>query len=102
MGEIKVVRTEGDEVAWDGEELDEIVTRGNVVMEGYYKEPEMTETAIKDGWFYTGDLVVTHPNGYVEIRDRAKDLIISCGENISFTELEGVLYKHPDMLETMC
>lgn len=98
-GETKVVRPEGDEVAWDGEELGEIVTRGNVVMEGYYKEPEMTEAAIKDGWFYTGDLAVTYPNGYVEIRDRAKDLIISGGENISSTEVEGVLYKHPDVLE---
>ncbi|MFB4474253.1 o-succinylbenzoate--CoA ligase, partial [Oceanobacillus caeni] len=57
------------------------------------------EEAIKDGWFHTGDLAVTHPDGYIEIRDRAKDLIISGGENISSTEVEGVLYKHQDVLE---
>ncbi|MEW9677348.1 long-chain-fatty-acid--CoA ligase [Lentibacillus sp. L22] len=99
-GETKVIRPDGDEVAWDGEELGEIITRGNVVMDGYYKDPEMTEAAIKNGWFHTGDLAVTYPDGYVEIRDRAKDLIISGGENISSTEVEGVLYKHPDVMET--
>lgn len=98
-GETKVIRPTGDEVHWDGEELGEIVTRGNVVMKGYYKDPVKTEEAIKDGWFHTGDLAVTHPDGYIEIRDRAKDLIISGGENISSTEVEGVLYKHPDVLE---
>lgn len=98
-GETKVVKQDGEEVAWDGEELGEIVTRGNVVMEGYYKDSEKTAAAIKDGWFYTGDLAVTHPDGFIEIRDRLKDLIISGGENISSTEVEGVLYKHPDILE---
>ncbi|MET3696264.1 fatty-acyl-CoA synthase [Bacillus oleivorans] len=98
-GETKVVRPNGEEVAWDGEELGEIITRGNVVMAGYYKNPERTAEAIKDGWFYTGDLAVTHPDGYIEIRDRAKDLIISGGENISSTEVEGVLYKHPAVRE---
>ncbi|MGY0692015.1 long-chain-fatty-acid--CoA ligase [Virgibacillus sp. FSP13] len=98
-GETKVVRPDGEEVAWDGEELGEIITRGNVVMDGYYKDPEKTAAAIKDGWFHTGDLAVTYSNGYVEIRDRAKDLIISGGENISSTEVEGVLYKHPDVME---
>ncbi|HWO76201.1 MAG TPA: long-chain-fatty-acid--CoA ligase [Bacillus sp. (in: firmicutes)] len=98
-GETKVVRPDGEEVAWDGEELGEIITRGNVVMAGYYKNPERTAEAIKDGWFYTGDLAVTHPDGYIEIRDRAKDLIISGGENISSTEVEGVLYKHPAVRE---
>lgn len=98
-GETKVINANGEEVAWDGKELGEIVTRGNVVMEGYYKDPEKTAAAIKDGWFYTGDLAVTHPNGYIEIQDRLKDLIISGGENISSTEIEGVLYKHPDVLE---
>ncbi len=90
---------DGVEVAWDGKELGEIITRGNVVMEGYYKDPEKTAEAIRDGWFYTGDLAVTHPDGYIEIQDRAKDLIISGGENISSTEIEGILYKHPDVLE---
>ncbi|WP_068673248.1 long-chain-fatty-acid--CoA ligase [Oceanobacillus sp. Castelsardo] len=98
-GETKVIRPDGEEVDWDGEELGEIVTRGNVVMKGYYKDPVKTEEAIKDGWFHTGDLAVTYPDGYIEIRDRAKDLIISGGENISSTEVEGVLYKHPDVLE---
>ncbi|RLL46810.1 long-chain-fatty-acid--CoA ligase [Oceanobacillus piezotolerans] len=98
-GETKVVRPDGKEVEWDGKELGEIVTRGNVVMKGYYKDPERTEEALKDGWFHTGDLAVTYPDGYIEIRDRAKDLIISGGENISSTEVEGVLYKHPDVLE---
>ena len=98
-GETKVIHPDGDEVRWDGRELGEIVTRGNVVMKGYYKDPEKTNAAIKDGWFYTGDLAVTHPDGFIEIRDRAKDLIISGGENISSTEVESVLYKHPDVLE---
>ncbi|CDQ38709.1 MULTISPECIES: long-chain-fatty-acid--CoA ligase [Virgibacillus] len=99
-GETKVISPSGQEVAWNGEELGEIVTRGNVVMKGYYKDKERTAEAIKDGWFHTGDLAVTHPDGYIEIRDRAKDMIISGGENISSTEVEGVLYKHPDILET--
>ncbi|MCM3570400.1 long-chain-fatty-acid--CoA ligase [Neobacillus mesonae] len=98
-GETKVVGQDGQEVAWNGKELGEIVTRGNVVMAGYYKDPETTSAAIKDGWFHTGDLAVTHPDGYIEIQDRAKDLIISGGENISSTEVEGVLYKHPDVRE---
>lgn len=98
-GETKVIHQDGEEVAWDGEELGEIITRGNVVMEGYYKDPEKTAAAIKDGWFHTGDLAVTYPDGYIEIRDRAKDMIISGGENISSTEVEGVLFKHPDVME---
>ena len=98
-GETKVVNPEGEEVAWNGKELGEIVTRGNVVMEGYYKDPEKTKEAIKDGWFYTGDLAVTYPDGFIEIQDRIKDLIISGGENISSTEIEGVLYKHSDVME---
>lgn len=98
-GETKVIRPNGEEVAWDGQELGEIVARGNVVMEGYYKDPDKTREAIVDGWFHTGDLAVTHPDGYIEIRDRAKDIIISGGENISSTEVEGVLYRHPAVLE---
>lgn len=99
-GETKVVHQDGEEVVWDGEDLGEIVTRGNVIMEGYYKDSEKTNAAIKDGWFHTGDLAVTYPDGYIEIRDRAKDMIISGGENISSTEVEGVLYKHSDVMET--
>ncbi len=100
-GETKVVRQENpeQEVAWNGEELGEIVTRGNVVMAGYYKQPEETAKVIRDGWFYTGDLAVVHPGGYIEIMDRSKDMIISGGENISSTEVEGVIYKHPEVLE---
>lgn len=99
-GETKVVRQDGEEVVWNGQELGEIVTRGNVVMAGYYKDPVTTAAAIRDGWFHTGDSAVTHPDGYIEIRDRAKDLIISGGEIISSTEVEGILYQHPDVLET--
>lgn len=99
-GETKVVYQDGEEVAWNGRDFGEIITRGNVVMAGYYKDPQTTEAAIRDGWFHTGDLAVTHPDGFIEIQDRAKDLIISGGENISSTEVEGVLYKHPDVLET--
>jgi fatty-acyl-CoA synthase len=94
-GETTVMREDGSEVAWDGKEIGEIVTRGNVVMEGYYKQPEETAKAIRDGWFHTGDLAVIHPNGYIEILDRLKDVIISGGENVSSIEVEGVLYKHP-------
>lgn len=98
-GETKVVNQEDrQEVAWN-EELGEIITRFNVVMNGYYKDPEKTAEAIKDGWFYTGDLAVTYPDGYIEIQDRIKDMIISGGENISSTEIEGLLYKHPDVME---
>ena len=71
-GETKVVHQDGEEVAWNGEELGEIITRGNVVMSGYYKDPITTAAAIRDGWFHTGDLAVTHPDGFIEIRDRAK------------------------------
>lgn len=98
-GVTTVILPDGEEVLWNGEELGEIVTRGNVVMQGYYKDVEKTDAAMKDGWFHTGDLAVIHSDGFIEIRDRAKDLIISGGENISSTEVEGVLYKHPDVLE---
>ncbi len=93
-GETSVFREDGTEVNWDGKEIGEIVTRGNVVMEGYYKQPEETAKAIHDGWFHTGDLAVVHPGGYIEIVDRLKDVIISGGENVSSVEVEGVLYQH--------
>ena len=71
--------------------MGEIVVRGNAVMAGYYSDPEATAQAMRDGWFHTGDAAVVHPDGYVEIRDRLKDVIISGGENISSVEVEGVL-----------
>lgn len=88
-------RETGKPVPWDGETLGEIVFRGNIVMKGYLKQPEETAKAFKDGWFWSGDIAVQHPDGYVEIRDRAKDIIISGGENISSIEVEKALYSHP-------
>ena len=90
-GELRVVDEEGNEVPHDGMTQGEIVARGNVVMAGYYNDPEATEEAMRGGWFHTGDAAVVHPDGYVEIRDRLKDVIISGGENISSVEVEGVL-----------
>jgi fatty-acyl-CoA synthase len=98
-GELRVVTSEGAEVPADGETLGEIVVRGNVVMDGYYHDPEATERAMGDGWFHTGDAAVVHPDGYVEIRDRIKDVIISGGENISSIEVEGTLLRHPAIQE---
>ncbi len=98
-GELRVVDTGGSEVPADGQTVGEIVVRGNVVMEGYYQDPEATERAMGDGWFHTGDAAVVHPDGYTEIRDRLKDVIISGGENISSVEVEGVLLRHPAVQE---
>ncbi len=98
-GELRVVDEAGQEVPADGETLGEIVVRGNVVMSGYYNDPEATERAMGDGWFHTGDAAVRHPDGYVEIRDRIKDVIISGGENISSVEVEGALLRHPAVQE---
>jgi fatty-acyl-CoA synthase len=98
-GELRVVDPEGHEVPADSQTVGEIVVRGNVVMEGYYNDPEATERAMGDGWFHTGDAAVVHPDGYVEIRDRLKDVIISGGENISSIEVEGVLLRHPAVQE---
>lgn len=86
-------------VATDGETIGEIMFRGNVVMKGYLKNPTATKDSLSGGWFHSGDLAVKHPDGYVEIRDRSKDIIISGGENISTIEVESVLYKHPAVLE---
>ena len=79
----------------DGRTLGEVFMRGNVVMKGYLKNPQATEAAFAGGWFHTGDLAVWHPDGYIELKDRSKDIIISGGENISSIEVEGVLYRHP-------
>jgi len=98
-GELRVTDSDGREVPADAQTVGEIVVRGNVVMAGYYQDPEATERAMGDGWFHTGDAAVVHPDGYVEIRDRLKDVIISGGENISSVEVEGVLLRHPAVQE---
>jgi len=83
----------------DGEAVGELMIRGNTVMKGYLKNPEATRAALAGGWFHTGDLGVMHPDGYVEVKDRSKDIIISGGENISSLEVEEVLYRHPEIME---
>lgn len=98
-GELRVVDESGNEVPHDGETLGEIVVRGNVVMKGYFNDPEATAHCMRGGWFHSGDAAVVHPNGYAEIRDRLKDVIISGGENISSIEVEGVLLRHPAVQE---
>jgi fatty-acyl-CoA synthase len=98
-GEVRVVTPDGADVPRDGATLGEIVARGNVVMAGYYRDPEATMAAIRDGWFHTGDAAVMHPDAYVEIRDRIKDVIISGGENISSVEVESALLAHPAVME---
>ncbi len=98
-GELTVMDDNGQEVPWDAQTMGEIVVRGNVVMQGYYNDPEATAKAFAGGWFHTGDGAVVHPDGYVEVRDRIKDVIISGGENISSVEVEGVLLRHPAVQE---
>jgi fatty-acyl-CoA synthase len=85
-------------VPWDGETMGEIMFRGNITMKGYLKNPKATQEAFAGGWFHTGDLAVQYPDGYIKIKDRSKDIIISGGENISSIEVEDVLYRHPDVL----
>ncbi|HTZ78618.1 MAG TPA: acyl-CoA synthetase [Stellaceae bacterium] len=92
-------RVQGADVPADGATIGELLLRGNTVMKGYLKNPQATDEAFAAGWFHTGDLAVMHPDGYVEIKDRAKDIIISGGENISSLEVEEVLYRHPQVLE---
>jgi fatty-acyl-CoA synthase len=89
----------GGYVPFDGQTLGELLIRGNTLMKGYLKNEAGTREAFKDGWFHTGDLAVVHPDGYVEVKDRAKDIIISGGENISSQEIEEVLYRHPLVFE---
>jgi fatty-acyl-CoA synthase len=98
-GEIRVLDKSGNEVTHDGQTLGEICVRGNVVMKGYFNDQEETDKAIRDGWFHTGDAAVVHPDGYAEIRDRFKDVIISGGENISSVEVESVLLRHDAVQE---
>ncbi|WP_255581926.1 acyl-CoA synthetase [Cupriavidus sp. AU9028] len=85
-------------VPWDGETIGEVVFRGNIVMKGYLKNPSATAAAFAGGWFHTGDLAVVHADGYVKIRDRSKDVIISGGENISSIEVEDILHRHPAVM----
>ena len=98
-GEVRVIDDHGAEVREDGETQGEIVVRGNVVMAGYYNDPAATEAAMGDGWFHSGDAAVVHPDGYIEIRDRLKDVIISGGENISSVEVEAALLRHAAVQE---
>ena len=84
-------------VPHDGKTMGEIMIRGNIVMKGYYKDKDATEKSMKGGWFHSGDLAVTHPNGYIKIQDRSKDIIISGGENISSIEIENTIAKHPSV-----
>ncbi len=97
--ELRVVDEEMRDVPADGATLGEVVMRGNNVMKGYYRDEEATRQAFRGGWFHSGDLGVMHPDGYIELRDRKKDIIISGGENISTIEIERVLYQHPLVLE---
>jgi fatty-acyl-CoA synthase len=96
---LRVVDERMRDVPADGETLGEVVMRGNNVMKGYFEDPEATEKAFAGGWFHSGDLGVVHPDGYIELRDRKKDIIISGGENISTIEVEHTLVKHPAVLE---
>ncbi|KAL8038142.1 hypothetical protein ABFX02_11G085100 [Erythranthe guttata] len=100
MAEVDVIEPEsGKSVVRDGKTLGEIVLRGGSVMLGYLKDSEGTSKCMKNGWFYTGDVGVMHPDGYLEIKDRSKDVIISGGENLSSVEVESVLYTHPAVNE---
>ncbi|NWF91547.1 MAG: long-chain-fatty-acid--CoA ligase [Syntrophaceae bacterium] len=97
--ELKVVNEKGEEVKRDEKEVGEIIVRGDIVTQGYWKLPEETRKSIKDGWLYTGDMAVMDEEGYVTIVDRKKDMILTGGENVYSTEVENVLYMHPDILE---
>ncbi|NES19544.1 MAG: long-chain-fatty-acid--CoA ligase [Symploca sp. SIO3E6] len=97
--EMRVVDEQMQDVPRDGETLGEVVMRGNNVMKGYFNDPEATENAFRGGWFHSGDLAAVYPDGYIELRDRAKDIIISSGVNISTIEIERLIYQHPAVLE---
>jgi len=96
---LRVVDGEMNDIPADGEAMGEVVMRGNNLMRGYWNEPEATAKAFAGGWFHSGDVGVMHPDGYIELRDRSKDIIISGGENISTIEVENTIYKHPAVLE---
>ena len=88
-----------EDVPWDSQTFGEVMIRGNTVMKGYLKNVDATQAAFAGGWFHSGDIAVRHPDGYIEIKDRSKDIIISGGENISSLEVEETLYRHPKVLE---
>ncbi len=96
---LRVVNEAMEDVARDGESMGEVVMRGDAVMKGYYDDAEATAEAFRGGWFHSGDLAVWHPDGYIELQDRSKDIIISGGENISSQEVEKVIMEHPAVLE---
>ena len=96
---LRVVDENMNDVPKDGNTMGEVVMRGNNVMKGYFNDPKATERAFRGGWFHSGDLAVWHPDGYIEVRDRGKDIIISGGENISSIEVEKTIVKHPGVLE---
>ncbi len=98
-GEMRVVDQKMGDVPADGQTMGEVVMRGNVVMKGYFEDPSGTSEAFSGGWFHSGDLAVTHPDGSIELRDRKKDIIISGGENISTVEVEQTVVSHPAVLE---
>ncbi|MDQ3011612.1 MAG: AMP-binding protein, partial [Acidobacteriota bacterium] len=100
--ETRVVDEAGNDVPADNQTVGEVIARSNVVMKGYWRQPEATDSVIVDGWFHTGDMATMDSEGMIEIVDRKKDLIISGGENISSIEVEGMLYKHPAVLEAAC
>ncbi|ORY07702.1 AMP-dependent synthetase and ligase [Basidiobolus meristosporus CBS 931.73] len=97
--ETRVVNSKMEDVPFDGKTLGEVVMRGTMVMKGYFNDPKSTEEAFKGGWFHSGDIAVRHPDGYIELRDRKKDIIISGGENISTIEVEQIINEHPAVLE---
>ena len=97
--ELRVVDENMVDVPADGQTLGEVVMRGNNLMQGYYRQPEATAEAFRGGWFHSGDVAVMHPDSYIELRDRKKDIIISGGENISTIEVEQAIYQHPAVLE---
>jgi fatty-acyl-CoA synthase len=96
---VRVVDEKMQDIPRDGQALGEVVMRGNNVMKGYFAQPDATAEAFRGGWFHSGDIAVWHPDGYIELRDRKKDIIISGGENISTIEVEQTVAKHPAVLE---
>ena len=96
---LRVVDENMADVPKDTETMGEVVMQGDAVMKGYYDDPDATAEAFRGGWFHSGDLAVWHPDGYIELQDRSKDIIISGGENISSQEVEKVIMEHPAVLE---
>jgi fatty-acyl-CoA synthase len=97
--DVRVVDDQMQDVPADAQTMGEVIMRGNNTMKGYFRDPEATERAFAGGWFHSGDLAVMHPDGYIELRDRKKDIIISGGENISTIEVEQAIAAHPAVLE---